>query len=119
MLKPSKQTNRSLKVEVHNQSNPTGEKGPDYEIFEPKIKMANPPHPAELLEEIMSGHQFEEVAKGLGIENAELQTLLTGKVPFTEEIALRISKCFQTSSEMWLRLQSQYDEWNNPSKPRG
>lgn len=78
------------------------------------MKMANPPHPSELLEEIMIGHDMEDVAVGMGIEIDELQILLKGDMVFSEEIALRISKYFRTSQEMWLRLQKQYDEWNDP-----
>ena len=79
------------------------------------MKMYNPPHPGFVLKEYIEGMKIGEVAKKLGAE-----------------MAIRIGLALNTSPNMWLSMQGDYDLWqiehnktfsitpwfpHNPSKP--
>ena len=80
--------------------------------------MFNPPHPGELLREIIAGLReesgqaftYEEVADLIGTTRKTLSAILNSKQSVSSEMALRLSAAFPTASpELWLRLQAQYD----------
>jgi len=52
-----------------------------------------------------------EAAVRLGVTRTTLSRLLNGHSGISPEMALRLSKLFSTSVEMWMNLQSQYDVW--------
>jgi antitoxin HigA-1 len=74
--------------------------------------MKNPPHPGcivrqdcvEPLHLTISG-----AAKVLGVTRQALNNLVNGKAGISPEMAVRLSKAFGWSPEMWLRLQANYD----------
>jgi addiction module HigA family antidote len=74
--------------------------------------MKNPPHPGnivrfECIEPL--GLSITEAAKVLGITRQALNNLVNGKAGISAEMAVRLSKAFGSSPEMWLRLQVNYD----------
>lgn len=52
-----------------------------------------------------------KAAKALGISRTSLSKLLNGHVSISPEMAVRISIVFNTSDELWINLQAQYDLW--------
>ena len=76
------------------------------------MPMKNPPHPGrvvrqdcvEPLDLTITG-----AAKVLGVTRQALNNLVNGKAGISPEMAVRLSKAFGGSPEMWLRLQANYD----------
>lgn len=74
--------------------------------------MHNPPHPGQVVKRMLiEGAQLSvtEAAKVLKIERVTLSKLLNGKSGISPEMAVRLSLAFNTSSEMWINMQSMYD----------
>jgi len=74
--------------------------------------MKNPPHPGEhvrydCLEPL--GLTVTETARRLGVTRQTLNNLVTGKAGISPEMAIRLSKAFGGSPEVWLGMQMQYD----------
>jgi addiction module HigA family antidote len=51
------------------------------------------------------------VAKGLGVSRKTLHKILKGGGAVTPDMALRLSRAFNTTPELWLNLQRNYDLW--------
>ncbi len=78
------------------------------------MNMHNPPHPGEVLRELCIqplGLTVTETAKSLGVSRKTLSALLNGRAGISPEMAIRLSKAFDTSAESWLNQQMQYDLW--------
>lgn len=76
--------------------------------------MHNPPHPGEhirydCIEPL--GLTITEAAKALGVTRQALNNLVNGKAGISPEMAIRLSKAFGGSPEVWLRMQMEYDLW--------
>ena len=76
------------------------------------MRMKNPVHPGELvrfdcLEPL--GLSITDAAKALNISRQALNNLVNKKSGISPEMAVRLSKVFNGSSEFWMRLQLQYD----------
>ncbi len=76
------------------------------------MKMKNPPHPGriirhECLEPL--GLSVTGAAKILGVTRLTLSNLVNGKNGVSPEMAIRLSKAFGSSPEVWLGLQMDYD----------
>ena len=50
-----------------------------------------------------------EGARALGVSRQSLNNLVNGKSGISPEMAIRLSKAFGSTAEMWLRLQMAYD----------
>lgn len=69
-------------------------------------------HPGEVLYEdfmVPFGLSKYRVAKDLGVPPIRISEIVNGKRAITADTALRLSKYFGTSAEVWLRLQARYD----------
>lgn len=78
------------------------------------IQMHNPPHPGEVLRELCLdplGLSVTEAADALGVSRKTLSAILNGRAGISPEMAIRLSKAFDTSPESWLNQQQQYDLW--------
>ena len=78
------------------------------------MKMFNPSHPGEVLCELCLeplGLTITEAAEALGMSRKTLSALLNGRSGISPEMAIRLSKAFDTSAESWLNQQMQYDLW--------
>ena len=74
--------------------------------------MIKPPHPGETIKEdylVPLGMSVNRLAGALGIGAARLNEIVRGKRGITADTALRLARCFGTSAEFWLNLQSLYD----------
>jgi antitoxin HigA-1 len=74
--------------------------------------MKNPPHPGRIVRQdcvAPLGLTITEAAKALGVSRQALNNLVNGKAGISPEMAVRLSKAFGGSPEMWLRLQANYD----------
>ena len=73
-----------------------------------------PTHPGGILKR----HYLEplsltvsDVACFLGVSRKTLSKIINGRGPITSEMALRLSRAFKTTPELWLNLQQAYDLW--------
>ena len=72
----------------------------------------NPPHPGRIVRQDCIeplGLTVTAAAKVLGVTRQALNNLVNGKAGYSPEMAVRLSKAFGSSPEMWLRLQVNYD----------
>lgn len=73
-----------------------------------------PTHPGKILKEHYLKPlklELNSTAKILGIAKSILSNILQEKEDISPEIALRLSKAFGTSPELWTGLQQNYDLW--------
>ena len=71
----------------------------------------SPIHPGEILREELEVLEYSanEFAKQLHVPTNRITSILNGQRSITAETALRLSKFFGTTPEMWLNLQTAYD----------
>ena len=73
-----------------------------------------PLHPGIIIKDVLidsTGLTVSDAAERLGITRTTLSRLLNQHAGVSPEMALRLSKLLETSVEMWINLQSQYDIW--------
>ncbi len=76
------------------------------------MPMKNPPHPGRIVRQDCIGAlglTITEAAKALRVTRQALNNLVNAKAGISPEMAVRLSKAFGGSAEMWLRLQANYD----------
>lgn len=73
--------------------------------------MYNPPHPGAVLKEHLASVSVTEAAKKLGVSRQALSAILNGRSSVSAEMALRLSIALDTSPDLWLGMQMQYDLW--------
>ena len=76
------------------------------------MPMKNPPHPGRIVRQDCIeplGLTITSAAKVLGVTRRALNNLVNGKAGISPEMAVRVSKAFGGSPDMWLRLQANYD----------
>ena len=84
-----------------------------------KIRKRPPTHPGGILRR----HYLEplnltvsELAKSLGVSRKTLSKIINEHGSITPDMALRLSKAFNTTPELWLNLQQNYDLWHASQK---
>ncbi len=85
------------------------------------MRMHNPPHPGEILRELCLeplGISVTDAAEALGVSRKTLSSILNGRSGISPEMAIRLGKAFDTSSESWLNQQIQYDLWKAEQNSR-
>lgn len=78
------------------------------------MEMYDPPHPGEVLKELYLeplGLTVTETAEALGVSRKTLSALINGHYGVSPEMAMRFSKAFDTSPQVWLGMQQDYDLW--------
>ena len=78
------------------------------------MAMQNPPHPGGVVRRQCLqplGLTVTAAAKGLGVTRQALSDLVNGKAGISVEMAIRLSKAFGSSAQMWLSLQLAHDLW--------
>ncbi len=71
-------------------------------------------HPGELIrEEYMKPLKLSvtSLAASLGISRKTLSTIVNERAGVTPDMALRLSRAFSTSPELWMNMQQGYDLW--------
>ena len=69
-------------------------------------------HPGRVLrEEYMEPMCLDEagLARALGVAPSQIAPLIYHHGPVTSDLALRLARCFRTSPQFWLGLQTAYD----------
>ena len=76
------------------------------------MPMKNPSHPGRLVRTMCLGPLGLSVtgaAKALGVTRQTLNNLVNEKTGVSPEMAVRLSKAFGSSPDMWMRLQVNYE----------
>lgn len=74
--------------------------------------MYEPPHPGEILrEEFLKPLNLTvtKLAESLGVSRKNLSTILNERTGISAEMAIRLSKAFGTSPELWIGMQKEYE----------
>ena len=82
------------------------------------MRMFDPPHPGTVLKDYLGSVSVTVAANHLGITRATLSRILNGNAGISAEMALRLSDALDTSPELWIGMQSQYDLWQASKKGR-
>ncbi|MBI5376003.1 MAG: HigA family addiction module antidote protein [Candidatus Schekmanbacteria bacterium] len=87
-----------------------------------KTRKRSPTHPGGILKR----HYMEplslmvsELADILGISRKTLSKIINERGSVTPDMALRLSKAFKTTPELWLNLQQNYDLWHAAQESDG
>lgn len=83
------------------------------------MAMFKPVHPGRILrddylEEL--GLTVTSAAKSLGITRQTLDSIINERAGISPEMSLRLAKAFDTTPELWLNLQRNYDLWKAKQK---
>ena len=76
------------------------------------MRMKNPPHPGRIVrQECIEplGLTVTEAAERLGVTRQTLNNLVNEKSGISPEMAIRLSRAFGSSPEVWLGMQMEYD----------
>ena len=75
------------------------------------MPMKNPPHPGGIVKDCIAdlGLSVTDGAKVLDVTRPTLSRVINGKSAISPEMAIRLSKAFGSTAEMWLRMQTAYD----------
>jgi addiction module HigA family antidote len=77
-----------------------------------KGPMKSPVHPGQVLKDLYLDPlelSITEAAKGLGVTRKTLSQLINGHHAVTPDMALRLSEAFNTTPQLWLNMQQNYD----------
>lgn len=81
--------------------------------------MFNPAHPGEVLREwIPEKMTVTEAAKALQISRMTLSKLLNKRAGITASMAIRLALWLDTTPDMWLSMQINYDLWEAEQQPK-
>ena len=76
------------------------------------MRMHKPAHPGEVLREMYIeplGLTITQTAKALGVTRKALSELVNMRSGISTTMALRLSKAFGTTPELWLNMQRNHD----------
>ena len=75
------------------------------------MPMKNPPHPGGIVKDCIEdlGLSVTDAAKVLDVTRPTLSRVINGRSAISPEMAIRLSKAFGSTPEMWLRMQTAYD----------
>ena len=80
-----------------------------------RIRKRPPTHPGGIL----TRHYLEplslsitDLAKTLGVSRKTVSKIVNERGSVTSDMALRLSRAFDTTPELWLNLQRNYDLWH-------
>ncbi len=74
-----------------------------------------PTHPGNILKEDYLkplSITIQDMAFILGVSRKTLSKIINGNGAVTPDMALRLSRAFDTTPELWLNLQKNYDLWH-------
>ena len=73
-----------------------------------------PTHPGKIIKEDYLEPltiSIKDMALALGVSRKTLSKIINERGAITPEMALRLSRAFETTPELWLNLQKKYDLW--------
>lgn len=74
-----------------------------------------PAHPGEVLKGLYLDQleiTITQAAANLGVSRRVLSLLVNGKAGISVEMALRLAEALNTTPELWLNMQQNYDLWH-------
>jgi antitoxin HigA-1 len=80
-----------------------------------RIRTRRPTHPGTILKHHHLkplGLNVSQVAEALGVSRKTLSKIVNGRGAVTPAMALRLSRAFKTTPELWLNLQQNHDLWH-------
>ncbi len=80
--------------------------------------MHNPPHPGRILKQHFEGRSVTEVAKHLKVSRVALSRVLNGQGGISAQMSLKLSDALGTSPDLWFKMQTSYDFWQESRKRR-
>lgn len=83
--------------------------------------MHNPPHPGAIIKDVIinaMGFTVTEAAENLDVDRVTLSRLLNGKAAVSVEMALRLARALNTTPDVWLGVQQDYDLWQARKNPK-
>lgn len=80
------------------------------------MKLHNPASPGRILSLYLDGLTVTDAAKKLDVTRVNLSKILNGHSGISPEMALKLSKAFDTSPVFWLNLNNQYELWKLSQK---
>jgi antitoxin HigA-1 len=81
-------------------------------------QMHNPAHPGLLVREYIGERSIGSVAKHIGVARATLSRIVNGSSAITADMSLRLSAAFGIAPDLLLRMQAQYDLWQQSQRTR-
>ena len=78
-----------------------------------------PVHAGKILKEMYLeplGIGITELAANLGVARKTVSQLVNGHMGVSAEMALRLGKAFNTTPELWLNMQRNFDLWHAGSR---
>jgi addiction module HigA family antidote len=79
-----------------------------------RVRKRQPVHPGGILKRHYLeplGLNISKVAIALGVSRQKVSNILHEKGSISPDMALRLSRAFDTSPELWMRLQESYNLW--------
>ncbi len=80
------------------------------------LKMTRKPtHPGKIVKEDYLSPlsiSIKDMAEKLGVSRKTLSKIVNEKGSITPEMALRLSRAFDTTPYLWMNLQNNYDLWH-------
>ena len=79
----------------------------------------SPVHPGEILKEMYIeplGIGISDFSTVLGVGRRTISLIINGHSGVSAEMALRLSKALNTSPELWMNMQRDFDLWNAGKK---
>ena len=77
-----------------------------------KGPMKNPAHPGQVLKGLYLEPlelSITDAARGLGVTRKTLSQLINGHHAITPDMALRLAEAFNTTPQLWLNMQQNFD----------
>jgi addiction module HigA family antidote len=85
------------------------------------IMRRKPTHPGQILKEDYLeplSITITQLSKILGVSRKTLSKIVNERASVTPEMALKLSRAFDTTPELWLNLQKNYDLWQAANKSK-
>ena len=85
------------------------------------MQIYKPVHPGEVLKEMYLQPltlNVTDTARAIGVSRKTLSELVNKQSSISTAMALRLSKAFGTTPELWLNMQQNYDLWNTKKRVR-
>jgi addiction module HigA family antidote len=72
-----------------------------------------PVHPGVIVKDNIDalGITIDAFAEHIGVSRQTVHAVISGRSSVTAEMAVRLGRAFNTSSRLWLNLQSNHDVW--------
>lgn len=77
-------------------------------------EIARPATPGDVLADFLENLELTQgqLATALGVGRKTINELVLGKRPVSQDMAMRLGRCFGNGPAFWLKLQHQVDLWD-------